>query len=102
MYRCQYLKGHRLNTILAAADCIVPAHNYLENAGTLKTIGVMDHAIAQMPASLRLQFLTFISIVHVLGIFLVDDGFSIICNPIRFASYNGWNDLQFVRFVWVF
>jgi len=69
MYKCQYIKGHRLRTILAAADCIIPAHGHLESAGSMKTIGVMDHAISQMPSQLRFQFLLFISIVHVLGIF---------------------------------
>jgi hypothetical protein len=69
MYQCKYIKGHRLKTILSAANCIIPAHHHLESAGTMNTIGVMDHAIAQMPAELRFQFLLFISIVHVLGIF---------------------------------
>jgi len=69
MYKCQYIKGHRLRTILAAADCIIPAHERLKSAKSMNTIGVMDHAISQMPSQLRLQFLFFISIVHVLGIF---------------------------------
>jgi len=69
MYKCQYIKGHRLKTILAAADCIIPSHGRMESAGNMNTIGVMDHAIAQMPGKLRLQFLFFISVVHVLGIF---------------------------------
>jgi len=69
MYQCHYLKGHRLKTVLAAANCIIPAHERMKSAGSMNTIGVMDHAISQMPSQLRFQFLLFISIVHFLGIF---------------------------------
>jgi hypothetical protein len=69
MYHCKHIKGHRLKTILAAANCIVPAHEGLSNGGTLETAAVVDWAIDQMPGALQFQFLIFISIVYLLGIF---------------------------------
>jgi hypothetical protein len=69
MYKCQYIKGHRLKTILAAANCIIPEYAGLSRGGTLETAAVVDWAIDQMTRELRLQFLIFISIVHVSGIF---------------------------------
>jgi len=68
-YKCQHIKGHRLKTILAAANCIIPEHAGLSKGGTLDTAGVVDWAIDQMPKELRFQFLLFISVVYVMGFF---------------------------------
>ncbi|KPA10443.1 conserved hypothetical protein, membrane [Candidatus Magnetomorum sp. HK-1] len=69
MYYCQYIKGHRFQTIIAAADTIIPEYAGLSSAGTSETVGVMDWAIAQMPSNLRIQFLFFITIVYLMGFF---------------------------------
>jgi len=69
MYNCKYIKGHRLKTIRAAANCIIPEHAGLSSGGTLETAAVVDWAIDQMPKELRVQFLLFISIVNASGIF---------------------------------
>ncbi|MBF0452481.1 MAG: hypothetical protein HQK75_17390 [Candidatus Magnetomorum sp.] len=69
MYNCQYIKGYRLKTILAAADCIIPEHAGLSRGGSLETAGVVDWAITQMPSGMRFQFLLFITVVYLLGFF---------------------------------
>lgn len=68
-YRLRYLRGKKLQVFRAVAGAIVPPDDSDPGAGTLRSAGIADWAIARLPENLRKKLLLLLSIVNFLGIF---------------------------------
>ncbi len=75
-YHCQYLRGHRLRTFLAAANRIIPPTSQNEGAGTMTTAGIMDWSLANMAPALRRKILFLLTTIEFLGFFFGGSPFS--------------------------